>query len=83
MEYRKGHMALVSDDPGGQSGAIGVITLEDVIEELIGEVRKIVNILVIPWYLYNDDRKSLMRLMSILMVRNMVASKEFGILNLV
>lgn len=80
MEYRKGHMALVSDDPGGQSGAIGVITLEDVIEELIGEVRKIVNILVIPWYLYNDDRKSLMRLMSILMVRNMVASKEFGIL---
>lgn len=40
MEYRKGHMALVSDDPGGQSGAIGVITLEDVIEELIGEVKK-------------------------------------------
>ena len=35
-----GHMALVSDDPGGQSGAIGVITLEDVIEELIGEVKK-------------------------------------------
>ncbi|CDS10379.1 hypothetical protein LRAMOSA03055 [Lichtheimia ramosa] len=33
----KSHMALVSDDPGGQSGAIGVITLEDVIEELIGE----------------------------------------------
>lgn len=35
-----GHMALVSDDPGGQSGAMGVITLEDVIEELIGEVQK-------------------------------------------
>ncbi|KAL1929730.1 hypothetical protein VTP01DRAFT_1868 [Rhizomucor pusillus] len=33
----KSHMALVSDDPGGQSGAMGVITLEDVIEELIGE----------------------------------------------
>lgn len=36
-------MALVSDDPGGQSGAIGVITLEDVIEELIGEVRTMKN----------------------------------------
>ncbi|KAI9314164.1 hypothetical protein BX666DRAFT_1862814 [Dichotomocladium elegans] len=33
----KSHMALVSDDPGGQTGALGVITLEDVIEELIGE----------------------------------------------
>ncbi|GAA5815252.1 cell agglutination protein Mam3 [Mucor flavus] len=33
----KSHMALVSDDPGGESGALGVITLEDVIEELIGE----------------------------------------------
>lgn len=35
--YGLGHMALVSDDPGGESGALGVITLEDVIEELIGE----------------------------------------------
>ncbi|OAD69006.1 hypothetical protein PHYBLDRAFT_22162 [Phycomyces blakesleeanus NRRL 1555(-)] len=35
----KSHMALVSSDPGGQSGALGVITLEDVIEELIGEVK--------------------------------------------
>lgn len=34
-------MALVSDDPGGQSGAMGIITLEDVIEELIGEVEKL------------------------------------------
>jgi CBS domain containing-hemolysin-like protein len=34
----KGHMAIVSSDPGGSSGALGVITLEDVIEELIGEV---------------------------------------------
>ncbi|KAI7874242.1 DUF21-domain-containing protein [Lichtheimia hyalospora FSU 10163] len=33
----KSHMALVSNDPGGTSGALGVITLEDVIEELIGE----------------------------------------------
>jgi len=33
-----GHMAIVSSDPGGSSGALGVITLEDVIEELIGEV---------------------------------------------
>lgn len=31
-------MAIVSSDPGGSSGALGVITLEDVIEELIGEV---------------------------------------------
>jgi CBS domain containing-hemolysin-like protein len=31
-------MAIVSSDPGGTSGALGVITLEDVIEELIGEV---------------------------------------------
>lgn len=33
----KSHMALVSSDPGGDNGALGVITLEDVIEELIGE----------------------------------------------
>ncbi|KAG2197370.1 hypothetical protein INT46_008367 [Mucor plumbeus] len=33
----KSHMAIVSSDPGGSSGALGVITLEDVIEELIGE----------------------------------------------
>ncbi|KAI8366697.1 uncharacterized protein BYT42DRAFT_648785 [Radiomyces spectabilis] len=33
----KSHMALVSNDPGGCTGALGVITLEDVIEELIGE----------------------------------------------
>jgi CBS domain containing-hemolysin-like protein len=32
------HMALVSNDPGGETGVLGVITLEDVIEELIGEV---------------------------------------------
>jgi CBS domain containing-hemolysin-like protein len=30
-------MALISNDPGANNGALGVITLEDVIEELIGE----------------------------------------------
>lgn len=33
----KSHMALVSEHPGEDSGAIGIVTLEDVIEELIGE----------------------------------------------
>jgi metal transporter CNNM len=33
----KSHMVLVSDFPGQDQGAIGVVTLEDVIEELIGE----------------------------------------------
>ena len=33
-------MALVSSNPGGEDGVLGVITLEDVIEELIGEVCK-------------------------------------------
>ena len=33
----KSHMVLVSEYPGGDSGALGVVTLEDVIEELIGE----------------------------------------------
>ncbi|EPE25311.1 CBS-domain-containing protein [Glarea lozoyensis ATCC 20868] len=33
----KSHMVLVSEDPGENFGAIGVVTLEDVIEELIGE----------------------------------------------
>lgn len=33
----KSHMVLVSDCPGENYGAIGVVTLEDVIEELIGE----------------------------------------------
>ncbi|KAF2421144.1 DUF21-domain-containing protein [Tothia fuscella] len=33
----KSHMILVSDSPGEAEGALGVVTLEDVIEELIGE----------------------------------------------
>jgi metal transporter CNNM len=33
----KSHMILVSEYPGEDHGAIGVVTLEDVIEELIGE----------------------------------------------
>lgn len=33
----KSHMVLVSDYPGEDYGALGVVTLEDVIEELIGE----------------------------------------------
>ena len=33
----KSHMVLVSKYPGEDRGAIGVVTLEDVIEELIGE----------------------------------------------
>ncbi|ORZ23036.1 hypothetical protein BCR42DRAFT_403830 [Absidia repens] len=33
----KSHLALLSSNPGGVGGALGVITLEDVIEELIGE----------------------------------------------
>ncbi|KAF4334183.1 hypothetical protein FBEOM_12007 [Fusarium beomiforme] len=33
----KSHMVLVSEFPGSDHGALGVVTLEDVIEELIGE----------------------------------------------
>lgn len=33
----KSHMVLVSDFPAESRGAVGVVTLEDVIEELIGE----------------------------------------------
>ncbi|KAL7794491.1 phosphoglycerate dehydrogenase [Trichoderma ceciliae] len=33
----KSHMVLVSEYPGSNHGALGVVTLEDVIEELIGE----------------------------------------------
>lgn len=33
----KSHMVVVSECPGDSNGALGVLTLEDVIEELIGE----------------------------------------------
>jgi Mg2+/Co2+ transporter CorC len=33
----KSHMVVVSETPGSDHGALGVVTLEDVIEELIGE----------------------------------------------
>lgn len=33
----KSHMVAVSTDPGAGNGVVGVVTLEDVIEELIGE----------------------------------------------
>jgi metal transporter CNNM len=36
----KSHMVLVSEYPGEDHGALGVVTLEDVIEELIGEYVK-------------------------------------------
>ena len=37
FQQGKSHMVIVSDFPGEPKGALGVITLEDVIEELIGE----------------------------------------------
>ncbi|KAL9011128.1 MAG: hypothetical protein Q9173_004002 [Seirophora scorigena] len=45
----KSHMVLVSDQPGQDYGAIGVVTLEDVIEELIGEY-------VLPLRLWRNPR---------------------------
>lgn len=33
----KSHMVVVSETPGNDTGAVGILTLEDVIEELIGE----------------------------------------------
>ncbi|KAG2212924.1 hypothetical protein INT46_010480 [Mucor plumbeus] len=35
--FQEGHMVIVSNNPCGYGGALGVITLEDVIEGLIGE----------------------------------------------
>lgn len=33
----KSHMVLISDNPGANNGALGLLTCEDIIEELIGE----------------------------------------------
>lgn len=37
FQQGRSHMLLVSSHPGEQKGAMGVVTLEDVIEEMIGE----------------------------------------------
>lgn len=37
FQQGKSHMLVVSETPGKPTGALGVLTLEDVIEELIGE----------------------------------------------
>lgn len=37
MQVGRSHMILVSEHPGEPSGAMGVVTLEDIIEEMIGE----------------------------------------------
>jgi metal transporter CNNM len=37
FQVGKSHMAIVSQYPGEDRGALGIVTLEDVIEELIGE----------------------------------------------
>ncbi|PWY99804.1 DUF21-domain-containing protein [Testicularia cyperi] len=37
FQQGRSHMILVSDHPGESRGALGIVTLEDVIEEMIGE----------------------------------------------
>lgn len=53
----KSHMVLVSENPGEDFGALGVVTLEDVIEELIGEC--VLNVLISMGSLtYSTERSS-------------------------
>lgn len=47
----KSHMVLLSEYPGEDHGALGVVTLEDVIEELIGEY-----VLILPSFMCFSDR---------------------------
>lgn len=44
------HMVLVSEDPTGSTGALGVVTLEDVMEELIGEYVYPFSLFLSPFY---------------------------------
>lgn len=37
FQQGRSHMLLVSEKPGTDKGALGVVSLEDVIEEMIGE----------------------------------------------
>jgi metal transporter CNNM len=37
FQQGRSHMLLVSEAPGENDGALGVVSLEDVIEEMIGE----------------------------------------------
>lgn len=37
FQQGRSHMILISTHPGEPTGALGVVTLEDIIEEMIGE----------------------------------------------
>lgn len=55
----KSHMVLVSSYPSEDRGALGVVTLEDVIEELIGEyVMPVLSISSVPSILMLNTEKS-------------------------
>jgi CBS domain containing-hemolysin-like protein len=38
MSARRIHIAVVKDD-GGKGAASGIVTMEDILEELVGEIR--------------------------------------------
>jgi len=63
----KSHMVLVSDYPGEDRGALGVVTLEDVIEELIGEYVFFQHSMQLTFADNGFTEKSSMNLMSSLM----------------